>query len=77
MDMIRIPRKFYDDHEERQLDTPKALRETKTHIWIDRADPVLPELLSDADFYSEIYGLDLETARWICPAARALLKAVR
>ena len=49
--MIRIPKRFYDDHAERDLESPAILKETARHYWI-AADQHLAELLSDADFYS-------------------------
>ena len=50
--MIRIPKRFYDDHCERDLEAPEILKETKAHYWI-AADQHLAELLSDAEFYSD------------------------
>ena len=50
--MIRIPKRFYDDHAERDLESPAILKETARHYWI-AADQHLAELLSDADFYSD------------------------
>ncbi len=55
---MRIPRYFYDDHRDRGLDTPVALRVTKRHVWVDPADPAIPELISDARYYSDYNGMD-------------------
>lgn len=49
---IRIPRRFYEDHRERDLPTPRAIKETKRHVWIDPHDEDALELLSDARYYA-------------------------
>lgn len=54
-ELIRLPLAFYDDHEARDLDTPAAVKRTKSHVWIDADDPAVPELLNDAEFYAEEY----------------------
>lgn len=51
--MIRIPKRFYVDHIERDLEAPAVLKETKSHYWIDGLSPYLDELLSDAEHYAE------------------------
>lgn len=51
--MIRLPKRFMDDHSERDLPTPEVVRETKTHYYVDPLDPNLPELLDDAKYYAE------------------------
>jgi len=76
--MIKIPKRFYDDHVERNLPAPPVLKETKAHYWIsDEMTPELVELYSDAryygddlsDFYLEVYG--------ICMSGRATAKAIK
>jgi hypothetical protein len=74
-DTIRIPRKFYEDHRERELDTPVAIKTTKRHVWIDLNDEHLFELMSDADFYSDETEVEL-SSRGICRSAQATLKAI-
>lgn len=54
---IRVPRKFFDDHVERDLPSPKILRETKNHYFIPKNDEAVSELLSDADYYAEMRRL--------------------
>lgn len=49
--VIRIPRRFYDDHIERGLEAPAILKSTKSHYWIDALSPFLEELKDDADYY--------------------------
>ena len=72
---VRIPRAFYDDHEERQLPTPPAIRETKRHVWIDPTHPDMAELLDDAKFYADPWGPD--GAPHVTRAAKAMLAALK
>jgi hypothetical protein len=58
--LIRIPRRFYDDHRDRELDTPVAVKATKRHVWIDLNDGHVPELISDAAYYADENGPDVE-----------------
>ena len=69
----RVLARFYDDHECRDLDTPRAVRRTKRHVWIDLADEHLNELLSDARYYADDYGPDTPGLRL---SARALVKTI-
>ena len=74
---IRIPRKFYDDHVERDLGAPSILRVTKYHYFIDALSPYLEELLSDAEYYlSMIKYMDAEY-RGLCRSATATVKAIK
>lgn len=75
IDLIRLPLRFYDDHEARDLDTPKAVKRSKSHVWIDATDPAIPELLSDARHYASDQGWDPYT-RGICASARATVGAL-
>lgn len=74
---IRIPRRFYDDHVERDLEAPGVLKATKTHYWIDALSPHLDELLSDADYYADSVG-DMDSYLFgLCMSARATARAIR
>lgn len=53
MTRIKIPKRFYQDHVERDLDAPPIIRQTQSHIWIDANSQHLSELLADADFYAD------------------------
>ena len=75
MSLIKIPKRFLDDHAERDLDTPEVVRHTKTHYWIKGDDPAIPELLSDADWYTDPHGPG-EMCPGLRVAAHALIKAV-
>ena len=71
--LIRIPKRFPDDHLERALPTPEIVRETKSHYFIDPDDAVLGELADDARHYVD--GLD-DTPRGLIASARATLRAL-
>lgn len=73
-DTIRIPRTFYVDHQERDLPTPVAIHEIVRHVWIDRNDPALPELIDDARHYADPTATD--APGWLRLAARALLRSL-
>lgn len=76
MKQIRIPRRFFDDHSERELPTPVIVRQTARHVWIHAEDSALPELLNDAQYYADKFGPECYGEPHIKPAARALLKAL-
>lgn len=71
MAQIKIPKRFFEDHSERDLPTPAVLRETKAYLVIDTADEAFPELVDDAKHYAND-GVDMGPIT----AARALLKAI-
>ena len=73
----RIPRKFYDDHCERDLPAPALIWGApfaKQYI-IAKDDPNLPELINDAEYYADANGPDMAPPG-LKQAAIALLKAV-
>jgi hypothetical protein len=51
---IRIPLRFYLDHQERDLYTPVNYSKAKSYVVIDSDDEALPELISDAEHYAAI-----------------------
>ena len=53
MTEIKITKRFYQDHVERDLDAPPIIRQTQSHIWIDANSQHVGELLADADFYAD------------------------
>ena len=76
--LIKLPKSFFIDHKERDLDTPKVAKETKTNVWINADDPYLAELKSDAQYYSDMADL----GAWdkylfgLVRSAKATLKAI-
>jgi len=76
--LIKIPTKFFDDHEDRDLDTPEVVKFTQKNYWIKADDPHLGELLSDANFYAEPY-IDAKPGDYLwglVVSARATKKAI-
>lgn len=74
-DLLRIPVRFLEDSDERGLDTPHLVKRVRKDVWlIRRDDPLLPALVSDAQFYADRWGPD--GAPHITRAAKALLKAL-
>jgi len=76
---IQIPKHFYRDHQERDLDTPVNYTKAKGYVVIDSRDPALPELINDAEFYADEAMCQefWETCRGVVMSARATLKAIR
>jgi hypothetical protein len=75
--LIQLPRKFYDDHAERDLPTPVAVRKNSKSVWVDGADENLPELIEDAYYYANKDirdGFASDCRHW-CYAAERLLAA--
>jgi len=72
--LIRIPKRFLNDHLERDLPAPAIVRETKSHCFIDPRDPAIGELANDAGHYAD--GLD-EAPLGIVLSARATLRAIQ
>ena len=52
--LIKIPKRFFDDHKERDLDTPRVMKATRSNYWISKNDPAISELISDAEYYVEM-----------------------
>jgi hypothetical protein len=73
--MKRIPKRFFDDHEERALPSPDIIKQNKTAYWIVDEGEGYDELLDDAKYYADSYGPD-DNCGNIKRAAIALLKAV-
>ena len=77
MKTIKIPKKFYDDHQERDLPAPAIVKNLSKHYLIDQVESAeIAELLSDAMHYSDC-------AEWwegsigMQSSARATAKAIR
>lgn len=74
---IKLPLRFYEDHSSRDLDTPKALSYTKTHVYVDSEDPAIPELLDDAKYYAESMRYMDSDCRGLCMSAKATVKILK
>ena len=75
MTTVRIPKRFFDDHAERGLDTPTIIRETKNHYFIRVDDSFIDELREDAEFYADEHGPDM-LPPGLKASARAVLAAL-
>ena len=75
---IRIPRRFYIDHRERDLPTPVDHGGGKSYVLVNCDDPALPELLDDAKYYAhpEMCSELWEGYRGLVLSARATVKAI-
>ena len=76
--LIKIQKRFYEDHNERDLESPVIVKETKTHYWISSEDEHLQELHSDACFYAEPY-VDTHPSDYlwgVVVSARATVRAI-
>lgn len=76
--LIKLPKTFFIDHKERDLDTPEVAKETKANVWVHANDPYLAELKSDAQFYYDLWceGAWDQYLFGLCMSARATLKAI-
>ena len=77
MNLIKIPKVFFDDHYDRELPAPEVVKETKSNYWICKTDENLQELLNDAEFYCHPYGPDDPDLGWLKTSARATIKAIK
>ena len=75
---IRIPQRFFDDHEERDLPAPEVVKWNKKHYWIDANSEYLYELLSDASHYATSFDFEFGSRLWgLSVSAAATEKAIR
>lgn len=78
MNLIKLPTRFFDDHRERDLETPKVVKSTKRHYFIADDDPAIPELLDDAEYYAaDICTADFPELFGLVSSARATVKALK
>ena len=52
MTLVKLPKHFFDDYAERDLETPVVVKETARHYQVDTDDPALIHLYQDAEMYS-------------------------
>ena len=72
MQFVQVPKKFFDDHAERELPTPHVIRETSRYYLVNRDDEAVPELIDDAMHYAD--GVD-QADRGLIASAKAVLRA--
>ena len=57
--LVRVPKKFFSDHEERECEPfCEPVKRSSRFVWLLSNDPGLPELLSDARHYADEWGPD-------------------
>ena len=47
-ELIKLPKVFFDDHDERSLPSPEVVKTTKPHYWVRRDDPALMLVSNDS-----------------------------
>lgn len=77
--LIRVPAKFFDDHEERDCEPfCEPVRRSARFVWLRANDPGLDELLDDARHYSDPhqFGEWGQGNRGVCRSAAATVAAI-
>lgn len=76
--LIRVPAKFFDDHEERECEPfCEPVKRTDRFVWLAPTDAGLDELLSDARHYSDEWGPDaIDDGGGLKRSAAATVKAI-
>ena len=72
--LIKLPKRFFDDHAERGLPTPEVIREYAHSYAVSINDPELSELLSDAEHYADAVD---QAERGLITSARATRRAIK
>lgn len=72
--LIKLPKRFFDDHAERGLPTPEVIRDYAHSYAISINDPALTELLEDAEHYVD--GVD-QAERGLIMSAKATCRAIK
>lgn len=73
---VKIPKKFYEDHLERDCSEGTIIKETKKHYIMELTKPAYIDLKSDADFYSDCgESVDFDM-QWLVSSARATHQAI-
>ena len=78
-ELIRIPKRFYQDHVERDLEAPAIVRQSKGHYFIDATSEHFDEFSSDASFYADPACFDFEFGSHLASlilSARATERAI-
>jgi hypothetical protein len=73
---IRLPWRFYRDHEERALPSGVVVKQSAAHVLVACTDDELAEIESDARFYADEHGPDGEGLSGIKSSARATIRAI-
>ncbi len=74
---VRIPKRFYDDHLERDCSTSAVIRETQDHYFVALTQTQFDELMSDASYYSDAVEMMGSDYLGVQSSARATARALR
>jgi hypothetical protein len=75
---IDLPVTFYSDRAERDLPVPKIVKRKGRTLKVAANDPALTDMLSDAEYYSDIVRNSGDTAYLgLQSSARATVKAIK
>jgi hypothetical protein len=77
--LIKIPKRFFDDHRDRDLDTPEVVKSNQNHYWISKSDFAIKELIDDAEYYVKMGELGAWD-KWmfgLVGSAKATLKSLK
>lgn len=73
MDIVKLPKAFFDDRDMGEQPMPKVIRETSKYYLVDRADPAMTDYLHEARHYSR----DVDAAPMgVVLSARHTVKAI-
>lgn len=79
MKQIRIPKTYYDDHIDCEVEAPKVIRENETYYFIDtEPEDHLEELYSRAAYYADprVHGQLYFKYIGLCRSARWTVEAI-
>ena len=74
--LVKLPKKFFDDHRDRELPTPKVIKETSRHYFVSASDEELVELGDDAVFYTNPHSEFWKELPGLYKSAKATLRAL-
>ena len=75
---VKVPKVFYIDHRERDLDAGTVIHETARHFTVEADLADLAEMLSDAEHYAWLGTAELgQESFGLVSSARATAKAIR
>jgi hypothetical protein len=75
---IDLPIAFFTDRRERDLPMPTVIAYLKRKVRVAADDPVIPDYLSDADYYSDIVRSSGDVSYvGLQSSARATVKAIK
>ena len=74
--IIKVPANFFDDHDSRDLPTPRVITRNSRTVTILADDTNLAELLSDAELYAEPDTDFHSELRGLIASAKATVRAI-